>query len=396
MTMPPTSPTAQRRTLHAQFVRRLLWPLVLAFALAAFTTALVGYRAEKGEQATQRQQTLTIFAQSLTKPLWDCDGATVRGIVDTLAHLPIVRGVRLQDVCASEFVEGGSVTVAPDAQHPDRLLMPVIYRDDQGRSHTVGQLMVQFHPFTIANAAIQNLWQQLAIFCAMLAVVLVGAAWVFRRIIGQPLDRLRLAIVEHRTVLESNPPPTRFVDELTDVTQAYDGLVRELQRLARHDPLTGLGNRTVLEERLAHAVERSRAEGRPGYVLLLDLDGFKAINDTHGHAVGDLVLQAVAQRLQTATRSTDTVARLGGDEFVIVAHGQEPLSALPQLLARVRVAVETPIECQVGGDTLVLRVGASIGAASFPDDGQANADLLTRADEAMYEAKQHRHGATRR
>lgn len=383
---PSSPPRAQRRTLHAQFVQWLLWPLVIAFALAASVTALVGYRTEKIEQDEQRSQTLAIFAHSLTKPLWDCDGATARGIVDTLAQLPIVRGVRLQDVCAGQAIEAGAAVPAADVVHPDRLQMPVIHRDEQGRSYTVGELEIQFHPFSIANAAIQSLWQQLAIFGAMLTVVLVGAALVFRRIIGRPLDRFRQAILEHRTVHEDAAPRGRFVDELTDVTQAYDGLVHELQRLARHDPLTGLGNRMVLEERLADAVERACADGQAGYVLLLDLDGFKPINDTHGHAVGDLVLQTVARRLQAAMRSTDTVARLGGDEFVVVAPSQEPLAGLPQLLARVAAAVEAPIECE----GLVLRVGASIGAARFPDEGQANAELLTRADAAMYAAKQGR------
>ena len=389
MTTPPPPPLAQRRTLHAQFVQRLLWPLVIAFALATSITALVGYHTEKTQQGERRQQTLEIFARSLIKPLWDCDGATARGIVDTLAQLPIVQGVRLQDVCAGQAIEAGAAMPAGDAPHPDRLRQPVAHRDEQGRTHAVGQLEIQFHPLSIANAAIQSLWQQLAIFGAMLAVVLVGAALVFRHIIGRPLDHFRQAILEHRAVHEGAPPPGRFVDELTDVTQAYDGLVHELQRLARHDPLTGLGNRTVLEERLAHAVERARADGQAGYVLLLDLDGFKPINDTHGHAVGDMVLQTVAQRLQAAMRNTDTVARLGGDEFVIVAPGREPLTGLPQLLARVAAAVEAPIDCE----GLVLRVGASIGAARFPDDGHANAELLTHADAAMYAAKQDKRGS---
>ncbi|GAD21442.1 GGDEF domain-containing protein [Acidovorax sp. MR-S7] len=381
MTAAAPSGPVRRRTLHAQFVRRLLWPLVTAFVLAASVTALVGYHAEKSEQDTQRAQTLAIFARSLIKPLWDCDGATAQGIADTLAQLPIVRGVRLQDVCADTAVETGSVA-APDAADPDLLQTPVVHRDEQGRAFTVGHLAIQFHPFSVASTASQGLLQQLAIFGAMLAVVLAGAALVFRSIIGRPLARFREAILAHRPVHEDAPAPARFADELTDVTHAYDELVRELRRLARHDPLTDLGNRVVLEEHLASAIERAVTHGGHGYVLLLDLDGFKPINDTHGHAVGDFVLQTVARRLRAATRGTDMVARLGGDEFVIVAEGPQP--GLSDLMVRVARAVEEPIASGAG----LLRVGTSIGAARFPDDGRTSLALLMHADEAMYAAKQ--------
>ena len=388
---PPSQP--RRRTLHAQFVRRLLWPLVIAFVLASSVTALVGFHTQKRQQAEQRGQTLAIFAQSLTKPLWDCDGATARGIVETLAQLPVVDGVRLQDACADGAIEAGAPmaggTRGDKAPHPDRRQMPIVHHDEQGREFTVGHLEIQFRPFSIASAAIQGLWQQLAIFGAMLAVVLVGAALVFRSIIGRPLARFRQAILAHRAVHEGAPPPGRFIDELTDVTHAYDELVHELQRLARHDPLTGLGNRVVLEEHLARAIDHAAAQGHHGHVLLLDLDGFKPINDTHGHAVGDVVLQIVARRLQAAMRSTDTVARLGGDEFVVVAQGRGSQDdGLAPLLARVAAAVEEPLECE----GRVLRVGVSIGTARFPDDGTTGVELLAHADQAMYAAKQARRG----
>lgn len=578
--MPPSPATSapplpRRRTLHGQFVQRLLWPLVLAFVLATGTTATVNYHSEKAQHTALREQTLRIFARTLIKPLWDCDGATARGIVDTLAQQPLVQAVRLHDSCGDNVIASESAldTILPaqDPAHTNQLAMPLHHRDEQGRDHQVGHLSVQFTPFSMAQAAMQNLGQQLAVFAAMLVVVLLGAALVFRHLIGRPLARFRQAIHDQRTVRSHAGPADAGErlrnDELSDVVQAYDALLEELdsrfarqstlahcarsllataagqqsplpevlaqvlrttgadriylaenlqttattwqaqarvvagapwpdaaqalvparwrscfeersgvlgtvqdlpeperqqliaagvrsvaalpvwgqgqwfgylcvqdlqqqrrwsdservflhtvadmigaflesrqhtrtldraivqlrdseralQHRARHDPLTGLGNRVVLEEALGHALAHAQAgEDLHGYVLLLDLDGFKPVNDTHGHAAGDALLQTVAQRLQACLRSTDTVTRLGGDEFVIVAQGKGPQFQLDQLLAKVTAAVEAPVD-YLGQ---ALQVGASIGAARFPEAGRSSAELLVRADQAMYAAKQ--------
>ena len=145
---------------------------------------------------------------------------------------------------------------------------------------------------------------------------------------------------------------------------------------ARHDPLTGLPNRTHLHARLAEAVAARAAVS----VLLLDLDRFKPVNDTHGHEAGDEVLRVVAERLRTAVRPGDLVARLGGDEFaVLVAEGSD--CAL--LAERLRALVASPIPV---GDAVVC-VGASVGSASSPADGTSPEVLLRSADDAMYRVK---------
>src|SRR5690606_27122716 len=104
-------------------------------------------------------------------------------------------------------------------------------------------------------------------------------------------------------------------EEISEVTQTYNTQLQELRQQARHDSLTGLGNRLLLEEHLSRAIRRAARTGLQGHVLLLDLDRFKPINDTFGHAAGDAVLRTVAQRLLACVRDTDTVTRLGGDEF---------------------------------------------------------------------------------
>lgn len=158
---------------------------------------------------------------------------------------------------------------------------------------------------------------------------------------------------------------------------------KQQQELALHDPLTGLPNRRLLEDRIATTLQHATRHSRKAAVMYLDLDGFKPINDTHGHATGDEILKQVAQRLVSSSRKEDTVARVGGDEFVIVlaevtnvASAQEPASKLIEVVSE---------PYQVGD--LSLNLSASIGIALFPDHANDVNQLIHMADQALYEAK---------
>ncbi|MCB5191337.1 sensor domain-containing diguanylate cyclase [Methylobacillus arboreus] len=155
---------------------------------------------------------------------------------------------------------------------------------------------------------------------------------------------------------------------------------RELRYMALHDALTGLANRTLMNDSLKRALARAGRDNSLVAVLLIDLDGFKEVNDSYGHAAGDLVLQVVAARLRKVTRVSDVTARLGGDEFVVVledTHGTEDAVRIAEKLV---VELSRPVE---GG----LHISASIGIALSPG-GQMSEDALLRlADQAMYEAK---------
>ncbi|WP_436527768.1 diguanylate cyclase domain-containing protein [Actinoplanes sp. HUAS TT8] len=170
----------------------------------------------------------------------------------------------------------------------------------------------------------------------------------------------------------------------TQVSLALDSvaLTAELTRRAMHDMLTGLGNRALLWDRLTGSLARARRTDRRVGVLLLDLNGFKPVNDTYGHDVGDAVLRIVADRLRTCVRTEDTVARLGGDEFVILAEDlNEPAGA--------RVIAERVVQAlneQMVVDGHVLCTPASIGIA-LSGPGQGADDVLRDADAAMYVAK---------
>jgi diguanylate cyclase (GGDEF)-like protein len=157
----------------------------------------------------------------------------------------------------------------------------------------------------------------------------------------------------------------------------------EFQALALHDPLTGLPNRRLLEQRLDDALRSVRADSGDVYLLYMDLDRFKPINDEHGHAAGDLVLQEVARRLQAAVRRDDTVARVGGDEFVVLLRHMESVAVVLSILESILNAMKVPI----AAGELALSVGISIGCARYPSDGADITELLAHADTAMYRAK---------
>ena len=177
---------------------------------------------------------------------------------------------------------------------------------------------------------------------------------------------------------------------LTKANLQLESANEELRRRAFIDPLTGLPNRMLFEDRLLHAMQRydrdddSRARREPCKlaVLFVDLDGFKPINDMLGHAVGDEVLKEAARRLRTATRDSDTVARIGGDEFVLLAEDVSDVADCASLANRVIQVLAQPLEVQ--GHQVTL--SGSVGVALYPEHGD-RMKLVQNADAAMYTAK---------
>lgn len=168
-------------------------------------------------------------------------------------------------------------------------------------------------------------------------------------------------------------------------TQAKE---RRARRLALHDSLTSLPNRMCFRERLERALSQGVSQSRVLAVLYLDLDGFKEINDTYGHDIGDELLKIVAARLTRAVRAEDMVSRLGGDEFACLLAGVPSRARLIHLARKLLDAVVAP--CKLG--TLKLVVRPSIGIAVCPADGETVDSLLKNADTAMYRAKRLRTG----
>ncbi|RPH45315.1 MAG: EAL domain-containing protein [Burkholderiales bacterium] len=194
--------------------------------------------------------------------------------------------------------------------------------------------------------------------------------------------RVLVALQTASRVPEAEDDEVRYVltcSDLTSMRRAQE----ELSYLAHHDVLTGLPNRALLDERLDHELQRARRLGHGVALMFIDLDGFKTINDSLGHAAGDRLLQEVGRRLRASIRDADTAARLGGDEFVVVMTDLAQPEDASRLADKLLSLLAEPVD--VGGRK--VKGSASIGVAVFPQDGGDRGSLMMAADSAMYAAK---------
>ncbi|UXZ54303.1 sensor domain-containing diguanylate cyclase [Halomonas sp. 7T] len=171
--------------------------------------------------------------------------------------------------------------------------------------------------------------------------------------------------------------------DVTALVQAED----ELRFLAHHDPLTKLINRSLFYDRLVSGLSTARRHQNSLAVLFLDVNDFKAINDTYGHAIGDGVLCTVARRLESCLRETDTVARMGGDEFTMLLTDIQSMDAVTSKIEQILTVLAEPLDAEFGG---ISMPSCSIGVACYPTDGDDADTLLRHADSAMYTVKKHR------
>jgi diguanylate cyclase (GGDEF)-like protein/PAS domain S-box-containing protein len=175
----------------------------------------------------------------------------------------------------------------------------------------------------------------------------------------------------------------RDISRRVAAEEALESSRRELERLSQVDALTGVANRRQLEQRLPLALLRLERSGRPVALMYLDIDHFKRINDTHGHAVGDKVIQAFAQRLMLNVRATDLVVRLGGDEFVILMEDVTRPQAAEAIAGKILKAMREPLE--TGATTLAITTSIGVAFAAAPVVAE---DLMVGADDALYAAKE--------
>ena len=176
---------------------------------------------------------------------------------------------------------------------------------------------------------------------------------------------------------------TSFHHSTVALLEETDAQREMIRQLATHDDLTGVPTLRLATDRLEQALlGAARAAGKVA-VLYVDLDGFKAINDTHGHEAGDAVLKAVAARTRNVLRADDTVARKGGDEFLVILHGVDGMESALALAQRIVDTLSLPVHYE----GRPLRVGASIGVALVPEHALTAADMIRAGDAAMYEAK---------
>ncbi len=265
---------------------------------------------------------------------------------------------------------------------------------DEGRFMVVGLSQ----PLAVVQGEVLDLGRSILKILLVLSVVGVALAAGVSRLVTQPLQAMVKAAQAFSRGQAHGALPVHRGDEVGELARSFQDMEQQISRqlaelnlsrdamahLAHHDALTGLPNRRMFEQRLTQVLELSRRSGRSCALLFVDLDEFKAINDTRGHAVGDLVLQAVARTIVGAVRQVDTVARLAGDEFTVLCENVDSEEAALQIVTKLQHAFEPPLD--IDGQPLPVR--ASIGLSLFPRDAQDARTLMASADAAMYRVKQ--------
>lgn len=243
------------------------------------------------------------------------------------------------------------------------------------RNELLGRIPSMLHSGAHSEAFYETMWARLQ----------AQGYWVGeirdRKKSGEPYSiEIRITVFKDRDGAVAN-----YIANVTDITERLD-YEEKLKHVAFYDQLTGLPNRSSVSETLHQAVARFKYRRLPFAVVFIDLDEFKAINDSNGHEVGDRYLQSAARRLQSVIREGDVAARFGGDEFVLILQNQKPAETEHTVFDRLLAAMHDPVML----DGKALRLTASFGVTFYPQDSEVDADqLLRQADQAMYSAKQH-------
>jgi diguanylate cyclase (GGDEF)-like protein len=210
----------------------------------------------------------------------------------------------------------------------------------------------------------------------------LAMAWIIGGRIGRSIRGLAAHALGRGETVTVPPARLREANEVGQALVKASTMLKEAQYRGLHDALTGLANRTLFTEIVDHQLAVCRRTGIPLAILYVDLDGFKAVNDTHGHATGDLLLQAATGRLKNRIRSSDLAARLGGDEFAIVL-GNTNMKGATTIADKLADSISKPYS--IG--PLTIEISASIGIAEYPDSGTTSDALLRSADRSMYNVK---------
>ena len=271
-----------------------------------------------------------------------------------------------------------------------QLQFPIIHNNEK-----LGSFLVGISRESLQSEFRRQLFIQLLVLTAIVLFLIAAIHVVFRINVLFPIKKLIAASQDvsrgQYTLVE-----TKSADELGFLTKAFNAMTEAVQReqaklhrQANFDTLTGLPNRMMAVDRIKQEISRAKRTDQRFAVFFIDLDNFKNVNDSLGHAVGDELLVAIAARLHACIRESDIVARLGGDEFVVLAPDIASEVKVEEVAERLIKAVSEPQ--QLAGRKVVAN--CSIGIALYPDNGQSMEELMANADNAMYQAKSTRDGS---
>jgi diguanylate cyclase (GGDEF)-like protein len=391
----PLPPLSIRAAVLGAIVLGVIAPALLMVAF----DAKIARRFNEPIVQRSRDSLLQVTAAGLAAKALDA-----RIVRDTLDDV-----VREPNVCAIDFsaATGGVAPVVLDKCEAGE---PRVLRATEVLHHgaRVGTLRVWFNDGELEQLLDARRQAVLQLVVAqMLFGVLVLAGVVYLRLL-RPIQRLKAQASSIATRTPAPPLNWRRGDELgqlgqhlNEVRSRIDGLFDELERknaqlrkMAMYDHLTGLPNRTLFRELFQHEVSAARRSGRSMAMLFIDLDRFKTINDSLGHAVGDEFLLGTSQRLLQALRESDLVCRHSGDEFLVLLRDADRWETVALAAERILRAVEAPLPLSrrrtaTGADeSAQVKVSASLGIALYPRDGEEFDALVRHADLAMYESKQ--------
>ncbi|WP_153915178.1 putative bifunctional diguanylate cyclase/phosphodiesterase [Shewanella sp. TC10] len=380
----------------------------LFFAIAIFVVEIALVVVTTKQQLTASQQELlNSVEQTASNAVWALDDKqteqTLEGIIkiDNISSAVITLDDGSLFVTASnkpkqfsENYDNLSHFLFNDLNEISRPLYRPFYFEGNKKQQLIGTLTIFYDTQEMTN----NLFNQLQLgFIATLARALLLTlvlTIVFHRFLTQPIARISEAIDKIDPDLpDENLLPMSTAhkdDELGLVTSKFNQILlqfsqtqNKLRKMATRDPLTSLPNRTLLLETLNVTIQRARVHKRHFALLFIDLDRFKNVNDSLGHAIGDQFLARVARILETVVGDRGSVARLGGDEFVIVADDIETPDQAADFVARLQQHLNAPVQL----NEHAIHPAASIGISIYPEDGPGAEDLIRHADIAMYSAK---------
>jgi len=357
----------------------LIWPSFLA--------------AQLDQHIAEETKRAEILATALIHPLRNSDLAQVYSILDNvLASHPNWRRIQLFDPQGSQLYPLEDFGPAAIEELAEISHSFAFYTEPIGRL----QVLIDLSPINRQHEAFTLRSDVLVVMVLFVAILIAMTSQ--EKLIVRPLKALAVAAQKISEGNFQTRLPDAGRDEVGQLVRNFDDMrenirkyQQELHDLAHHDSLTDLPNRMMFLDRLEHAISLAHRTQKRLALLFLDLDTFKAVNDTLGHSTGDQLLLSVAQRLRKITREGDTLARLGGDEFMVIVESMHSGDEAAVVAQKIQNAFQEPL---LVGDRS-LSVTTSIGITVYPDDAKTPSDLVQNADIAMYRAKAAGGGAFR-
>ncbi|MFT5235749.1 MAG: diguanylate cyclase (GGDEF)-like protein [Shewanella sp.] len=379
----------------------------LFFAIAIFIVEilLVGVSARDQLKASQAEL-LDSVEQPAANAVWALDDNLARQTLEGVLKVQHVDSAVIELDDGTRFVSVSSPYVSPnffqkishqvfgDLKEISRPLIRPFYFEGTTQQHLIGTLTIFYDTQGLTDSLFAQLKFSLIATLARALLITLLLSIVFHRFLTRPIAQISEAIdkIDPESPDENLLPvdQSHIDDELGLVTSKFNQILiqfgqtqSKLRKMATRDPLTGLPNRTLLLETIAVTIQRARVHKKQFSMVFIDLDRFKNINDSLGHALGDQFLARIARVLERVVEDKGTVARLGGDEFVILADEIHTPDQAAEFVNNLLLQLNTPMQL----NEHTIHPAASVGISIYPDDGVTAEDLIRHADIAMYSAK---------